>query len=140
MNSGDFKEITFSSISVSSGAVAPAASEKAPGFRTGEPLDSPHTPYRCQPPQSRKVAHYSKAKGKRKKAKEVYRFLFCLFPFAFCLTDSLFSVNQERVARLLDHGGAVGQLAAFGEDFDERGLGERALYERLGERVFDIFL
>src|SRR5437868_5392859 len=64
MNSGDFKEKLFEYFS-RSGAVAPAASEKAQGFRTGEPLDSPRTPYRCQPPQSRKVAHYSKAKGKR---------------------------------------------------------------------------
>src|SRR2546421_12410238 len=64
MNSGDFKEITFRVFQFGAARPGPAASEKASGFRTGEPLDSPRTPYRCQPPESRKVAHYTGLKFK----------------------------------------------------------------------------
>src|SRR5947209_6441078 len=64
MNSGDFKEKLFRVFQSEATRPAPATSEKAPGFRTGEPLDSPRTPYRCQPPESRKVAHYTGLKFK----------------------------------------------------------------------------
>src|ERR671926_260900 len=49
-------------------------------------------------------------------------------------------MNQERVAGLLDGGRAVRELAALGVDLDDRGVAERALDERLGERVFDVLL
>src|SRR5919205_386118 len=50
------------------------------------------------------------------------------------------SVDQQRVARLLDARGAVAELVAVAEDLDERRAFERALYERLRERVFDVLL
>jgi hypothetical protein len=50
-------------------------------------------PTRCQAAHSRKVAHYSKAKGKRKKAKEGNGFSFALFLFPLAFLIHRFLVN-----------------------------------------------
>jgi hypothetical protein len=49
-------------------------------------------------------------------------------------------VNQKRVARLLDPGGAVDKLVPLGVDLDEGGAAQAPLNKRLGERVFDVLL
>jgi hypothetical protein len=49
-------------------------------------------------------------------------------------------MNQERVARLFGHRRVIIQLVAVEKDFDERDPFERALDERFGEPVFDVFL
>jgi hypothetical protein len=72
MNPGDsafLRELAFEIFSRSGAARLTAASQDGRRILNGRNLDSPRTPYRCQPPESRKVAHYTGLQFKVQKFK-----------------------------------------------------------------------
>jgi hypothetical protein len=67
MNPGDsafLRELAFEIFSRGDAARLTAASQDGRRILNGRNLDSPRPPYRCQPPESRKVAHYTSKEAK----------------------------------------------------------------------------
>ena len=92
MNPGDFMKNFFRDFSAG-GDHRTGPPARREGVRLLEQATLGFTPHALTLPagNSRKVAHYSKVKGKRKKAKEgtglsfAFSFAFCLFTFAFLI-------------------------------------------------------